>query len=169
MVIFTRSDELREAESAGTDLTGARFVEACRSSMPGSTAVFPVAPAGAPQIRMACARRGPCSSEPGRPRSSAQRRCPPARSTYRSVASGARLPRDSHIAGAGRAAQESARSRTPPADHPFVPAGDPQGGVGAPPLRCARPRRDPGRARQMSSSPGPDRDLAGQEATVQGR
>jgi uncharacterized protein YjbI with pentapeptide repeats len=28
MVTFKRSDELREAEFAGTDLTGARFVEA---------------------------------------------------------------------------------------------------------------------------------------------
>lgn len=28
MVTFNRSDELREAEFAGTDLTGARFVEA---------------------------------------------------------------------------------------------------------------------------------------------
>ena len=33
MVTFNRSDELREAEFVGTDLTGARFVEADLSSV----------------------------------------------------------------------------------------------------------------------------------------
>ena len=37
-----------------------------------------------------------------------------------------------------------------PGDHPVLPARDPRGGVGAPPLRRARPRRDRGEVRRMS-------------------
>jgi hypothetical protein len=44
---------------------------------------FPAAPTGAPEIQMACARRGPRSSAPGRSRSSAPRRCRQARSMSR--------------------------------------------------------------------------------------
>ena len=37
-----------------------------------------------------------------------------------------------------------------PGDHPLLPARDPRGGVGAPPLRRTRPRRDRGEVRRMS-------------------
>ena len=56
---------------------------------------------------------------------------------------GARLPRHRHGRRAGRAPPEPARPRAP-GDDPVVPAHDPRGGVGAPPLRRARPRRDRG-------------------------
>ena len=44
-----------------------------------------------------------------------------------------------------------------PGDHPLLPARDPRGGVGAPPLRSARPRRDRGDARRVSRRPDPTR------------
>jgi DinB superfamily/Pentapeptide repeats (8 copies) len=62
---------------------------------------------------------------------------------------GARLPRHRHIRRAGRDAQEPVGPRIPE-DHPLLPAGDPRGGVGAPPLRRTRPRRDRGEVRRMS-------------------
>jgi hypothetical protein len=39
--------------------------------------------------------------------------------------------------------QEPVGSRVP-GDHPLLPPRDPRGGVGAPPLRRTRPRRDRG-------------------------
>ena len=65
---------------------------------------------------------------------------------------GARLPRHSHIRRAGRDVQEPVGPRIP-GDHPFLPARDPRGGVGAPPLRRTRPRRDRGEVRRMSRLP----------------
>ena len=47
-------------------------------------------------------------------------------------------------------AQEPVGARIP-GDRPVLPARDPRGGVGAPPLRRARPRRDRGEARRLSS------------------
>ncbi len=68
---------------------------------------------------------------------------------------GARLSRHRHIGCAGRAAQEPARSRIP-RDHLVLPARDSERGVGAPPLRRTRPRRDratcPAAGRRMQRS-----------------
>src|SRR5690606_13534408 len=41
----------------------------------------------------------------------------------------------------------------PPGDRALVPAHDPGGGVGAPPLRGARPRRDRGEGPRVSRCP----------------
>ena len=50
---------------------------------------------------------------------------------------------------AGRDAQEPVGPRVP-GDHPLLPARDPRGGVGAPPLRRTRPRDDRDEVRRMS-------------------
>ena len=54
---------------------------------------------------------------------------------------------DGDARAAGRGAQEPARPRVP-GDRPPLPARDPRGGVGAPPLRRARPRPDRGDVRR---------------------
>ena len=59
---------------------------------------------------------------------------------------GARAPRDRHGGRPGRSAAQPLGPRAP-RERPLVPAHDPRGGVGTPPLRRPRPRRDRGGAR----------------------
>ncbi len=62
---------------------------------------------------------------------------------------GARLSGRGHAGGSGCRAQEPAQPGAP-GNRPLVPACDPRGGVGAPPVRRSRPRRDRGKARRLS-------------------